>query len=221
MKKLIIFDMDGTLYNFKECSFSDSAFRKKVLSNVKEFIKNRLQKTDKEADLLLREIEKEYGESISIALENKFNVDRYDFFNIVWDISAKRYIQKNPALRILMVKLKIKYDFLLVSDSPRIWINHVLKELSINDLFENDNIYSGEGDLRKSFNNIFQEILKKYQIKPENCISIGDQEETDILPTKKLSMKTVFVNNGGKESLVADYNVCSILEIEKALISFD
>jgi FMN phosphatase YigB (HAD superfamily) len=54
MKKIIIFDMDGTLYNFKEGSFKDSAFRKKVLSNVKEFIKDRLQKNEEEAILLLQ-----------------------------------------------------------------------------------------------------------------------------------------------------------------------
>lgn len=217
MKKIIIFDMDGTLYSFKEGSFGDSSFRKKVLSNVKEFIKNRLRKTDEEADSLLREIEKEYGESISIALENKFNINRYDFFNTVWDIPAEQYIQQSHELKILMVKLREKYDFLLVSDSPRVWINHVLRELSINDLFEKDNVYSGEGDLRKSFNNIFQAILKKYQIDPENCISIGDQEETDIVPAKNLGMKTVFVSSGGIKSLVADYSLCSILEVEKVL----
>lgn len=221
MKKLIIFDMDGTLYNFKEGSFRDSAFRKKVLSNVKEFIKNRLQKTNEEVDLLLLEIEKEYGENISIALENKFNIDRYDFFNIVWDIPAKQYIHKCPELRALLEMFKTKFDFLLISDSPRIWIDHVLKELSINDLFENDNIYSGEGNLRKIFNNIFQVILKKYQVNPENCISIGDQEETDIISAKKLGMKTVFINNSGEKSLLTDYNVCSILEIEKILTDFN
>lgn len=33
-KQLIIFDMDGTLYNFKEGSFSQSGLRKKVLENA-------------------------------------------------------------------------------------------------------------------------------------------------------------------------------------------
>lgn len=214
-KKLLIFDMDGTLYKFKEGSFRNSGLNKKILENAKLFIQNKLEKNQVEAEQILTEIIEEFGEDISIALEKKYNLDRYEYFNTVWDISAKDFIQQNDKLSIILNKYKDKFIFAILSDAPRIWINNVLAELKVKELFA-DNIFSGEGDSRKGFNNAFENILATFEIKPKDCLVFGDQEETDIIPAKKLGLKTVLVNQTG-QSKEADYNVDSILDIEEIL----
>lgn len=214
-QKIIIFDLDGTLYEFKKGSFKQSLIYKKVLENTEEYIRNKLNITKKEAKLILKEIIKEYGESISIGLEKKHKLDRYEYFNNVWNIPAKKYIKSNPFLRNKLLKIKNHFDFVLVSDAPKIWIKHVLERLEIDDIFKN-RIFSGEGNARKEFGNVFDKIVKILRINPHCCIIFGDQEKTDIIPAKKIGMRTVLVNRK-KKSSIADYTIKSILEIEKAL----
>lgn len=215
-KKVIIFDLDGTLYSFKGKSIKESELYKKILENTKKYIIRKLNKDEKDAKILLDEILKEYGENISIALEKKFGINRYDYFNEVWNISAENYINaKSYKLRETLLEVQNGFDLLLLSDAPKIWIEKVLKELKIYNIFKGK-ILSGEGDIRKIFHNAFEKIIENLKIKPENCIVVGDQEKIDIIPAKKLGMKTIFVNQD-KNCSMADYNIKNILEIEKAL----
>lgn len=214
-KKLIILDLDGTLYNFKEGSFKKSGLNKTILRNAENYIMNKLYKTKKEASLIIKKILKKYGENISIGLEKEFGINRFDYFNTVWNIDAKKFIKFDPSVRETILKLSVRYDYLLISDAPMIWIKNVLKELGIAAIF-NNKIISGEGDQRKIFGNIFQMILKNYKIKPENCVVIGDQEETDIIPAKKLGIRTIFVSQK-KISRYADNNIRKFEEVVRVL----
>jgi len=218
MKKLIIFDLDGTLYQFKGGSFKKSGIYEKILKNTEKYIEKTLKKSKHEAGLILQDILKEYGDRISIGLEEKFRIDRYDYFNKVWDIPARQFIKSNSAfLRDTLQRVNKDFDFVLVSDAPRVWMNKVLKELKLDDIF-NDRIFSGEGNVRKEFFNAFNSIKKVFNARAKECIVVGDQEETDIAPAKKSGMKTIFVNKKLKSS-IADYTIQNILEIEKALKS--
>jgi putative hydrolase of the HAD superfamily len=212
---LLIFDMDGTLYNFVEGSFKNSGLQKIILINALKYIMKKLRKTNVEARQILKEINKEFGEDISIALEKKYNLDRFKYFNEVWDIPDKKYIKPNPGLRKLLIDLKRKYDFAVVSDAPMIWISRVLQELKIDDIFKN-RIFSGETDTRKEFGNYFPKIIQHYKVKPSNCFVVGDQEKTDILPANKMGMKTIYVNTVNR-SKIADFNINNILQIKKIL----
>ena len=98
-----------------------------------------------------------------------------------------------------------------MSDAPCIWINNVLNELDINIFFKNK-IFSGEGNKRKIFNNRFDELIKKYNFKPEQIVTIGDQEESDIIPAKKLGIKTIYINN--KKSKIADVSIKNLENLE-------
>ncbi|MDO8436061.1 MAG: HAD family hydrolase [bacterium] len=215
-KKLIIFDLDGTLYKLKGGSFKRSGIYKEVLKNTEQYIIDKLNKTKREAKLILKKIIKEYDESISIGLEEKFKIDRYAYFNATWNISAQKYIKINLGLRTKLLKIKNNFDLALVSDAPRVWIKNVLKELKIENIFTDNNIFSGEGNIRKEFGNAFNKIIKVLNIKPEYCIAIGDQEETDIIPAKKIGIKTILINRRNKTG-VADYVIKDISELKKLL----
>jgi len=209
--KLIIFDLDGTLYKLDGGSFLNSKLNKKILKNVVKYIQKKLKKNKKEAEIILKKIKKKYGENISIGLENDFKINRYDYFNFVWDIQPSQYIKKYPNLKKILAKLNKNYEFVLMSDAPCIWINNVLNELDINIFFKNK-IFSGEGNKRKIFNNRFDELIKKYNFKPEQIVTIGDQEESDIIPAKKLGIKTIYINN--KKSKIADVSIKNLENLE-------
>ncbi len=214
-KKLLIFDLDGTLYELEGGSYNNSLLKKTVLANAKKYLINKLEIEESEAQKKLDSIINNYDENISLGFEKKFNLDRYDYFNVVWNISANNIVKSDYDLHELLNPLTSNYNFALVSDAADIWINNVLEELKIKDLFVN-NIFSGEGNRRKGFGNAFKNIITNLNIKPENCISIGDQEYSDIIPAQELGMKTIFVHPT-KKSEKADVNIKSIKELPQVI----
>lgn len=207
--------MDGTLYEFKGDSFRNSGLYDFIIENTLLYISNKLKKTKIEAQEILNFILKKYKDSISIGLEKEYNINRYDYFNFVWDIDAKKYVKFDSIINSLLLKLQKNFDLVLLSDAPMIWISRILDYLEIREIFKN-NIFSGEGDARKEFDNAFEKICETMNIEASVCIVVGDQEETDIAPAKKLGMNTVFVHSD-KRSFLADYNIKSIADIEEAL----
>ena len=204
--------MDGTLYKFKGDSFRNSGLYGVVIENTVSYICNKLGKTKLEAQEVLDAILKKYGNSISIGLENEFKIDRYDYFNSVWNINAKKYVKFDSTISAFLLELQKNFDLVLLSDAPVIWISRVLDYLGIMEIFKN-NIFSGEGDARKEFGNAFEKICKTMNIKVNRCIVIGDQEETDIIPAKKIGMKAVFI--GKSKNSIADYTINNIHELKK------
>ena len=213
--KLIIFDLDGTLYQLDSGSFQKSSLRRQILKNAETYIAMKLSKNQPDARCILNDIQKQYGEQISIGLEKDFGINRYDYFNTVWNISARRIVKKAPYLKKTLLTLKKTYMLALVSDAPLVWINNVLEELGIQNLFR-DNIFSGEGSYRKGLNNAFPNIVQILKIKPSNCVVIGDQEHTDIIPAKELGMRAILINNT-KKSRIADATIKSIRELPATL----
>lgn len=207
-KGLLVFDLDGTIYKFKGGSFRKSELRKKVLQRAKKFISKKTGFKKERLETLLDNIEKEFGENISLALEKKFGINRQDYFNFVWNIKPRKYIRKKTKLAKTIESLKRHYEIALLSDAPQIWINRVLKELKLENIFFQENIFSGEGNNRKNLNNAFEPLFKIFKVKPNQVIVFGDQEKTDIIPAKKAGAKTVFVNNF--RSPHADFSIKSI-----------
>lgn len=211
-KKSIIFDMDGTLYAFRGGSFKKSGIHKKILHNASLYIASHLAIPKKDADTILGKIVKKYGEDISIGLEKEYNLPRNDYFETTWDIDPKKFVKPDARLkRTLSALSRAKFAFFLVSDAPHVWIEAVLNELGITRYFQN-RIFSGEGNKRKGFGNAFRNVIKQRSLNPKSCIAIGDQENTDIIPAKKLGMKTVRVSNRKVESQ-ADLLIRNINEI--------
>jgi len=62
--------------------------------------------------------------------------------------------------------------------------------------------------------NAFKRILDFTKDLPETHVLVGDNERMDIIPSKKVGMKTIMVWN---ESDIADFNVESIYDVSKII----
>lgn len=213
--KIIIFDLDGTLLTFPNGSFNNSPLSKKVMSNSKLFIKNYFKTDNKEVKKIINYIKYKYGEEISIGLEKEFGIDRSIFFNKVWNIREDNFIKNNPSIRKVLIELRKKYSLYILSDAPQIWIDIALNKLKIADLFKNK-IYSGDGNYRKSLGNGFKNFIKETGLSPKKCISVGDQESTDIIPAKLLGMKTILISKN-KNSINSEITVNKLEELINVL----
>lgn len=210
-KPIIIFDLDGTLYHLRGGSYHRSPLKRNVLKNVQKYIATKLSKNTLEAKQILKNIQAEYNEQISIGLEEKYGIDRYDYFNTVWNIPASGIVKGEPNLKKTLLALHKNFKLVIVSDAPQVWITNVLKELEIDDIFRNS-VFSGEGNYRKGFGNAFSNIIQTLKISAQDCIVVGDQEDIDIIPAKKFGMKTVFIHNS-QRSQAADINIRLISEL--------
>ena len=210
-KKVIIFDMDGTLYRFNGDSFKNSGLYDVVIRNTLIYVSNKLKKTESEAQEILSFILEEYDNSISMGLEKEFKINRLEYFDFVWDIDVEKYVQIDSATKPFLLELQKNFDLVLLSDAPMIWIDRVLDYLEIREIFR-DNIFSGEGDVRKEFGNAFEKICETMNIETSDCLVVGDQEETDIIPAKKIGMKTIFI--GSNKSNSSDHTIDNILKLK-------
>lgn len=208
-KNTLIFDMDGTLYQFTNGSFQSSGLQKNILKRARLFVKNNLNKSDSEVDSIMSEIDDKYGEDISLALEDLYSIDRQKYFNFTWDLPASDFIKYDPVLAKRISVLVPYFNLILLSDAPNIWITRVLQEMELQHVFCK---FSGEGDIRKGLGNAFDYLVAEKKIIPQHSISFGDQLHTDILPAKKLGFKTVLVSQN-VESCSADLTVKDLKSI--------
>lgn len=199
MKKAegIIFDMDGCLYSFDKGTsqtFGQSQFSRELHRNIVAFFQNRFELDPEEALKSYRDFSRRFNGEISLGLEQECDVSRGEYFAATWNINPQKFVERYERLIPALGRLSIRRG--LLSAAPRIWVDKVLNHLDVKDLFE-PAIFSGDPNIRKPHPEAFLQVARFWGVPPESLISIGDQEETDILPAKQLGMATVRV---GKDS---------------------
>ena len=98
MEKLIIFDLDGTLYQFKEGNFVSSRFYQEIKRKAYNFLSETLKISLEQAIELYQQINKDFNGEISLGVERRCNIDRYHYFANTWNLDPKDFIQKNDLL---------------------------------------------------------------------------------------------------------------------------
>jgi phosphoglycolate phosphatase len=208
----VIFDMDGTLYQFPNgTTFSSSPLGEAVKENVTSFIAEEFKLQDDEARLKYRELQMQYDGEMSLGLEQEFSIDRMSFFEETWGIDPENVIVPEPNLKDELAQLSIRCA--LLTSAPRVWATRVLGYIDVINIFD-DLIFTGEPDIRKPNPEAFRAIAKILGLDANQIVSIGDQEYSDIIPAKEVGMRTVRI--GKNVQTDADFiapNVRSALAI--------
>jgi len=113
------------------------------------------------------------------------------FSAFIEDIRIEAYVPP------LLAKLREKYKLGLVSNfayPSGFW--STLHRFELTRFFDTI-VVSGELGFRKPHQKIFEEALKKLDVKATETIFVGDSLKADIYGAKRLGMKTVFVENVG------------------------
>ncbi|HSX00008.1 MAG TPA: HAD family hydrolase [Patescibacteria group bacterium] len=200
--KGIIFDMDGCLYPFDRGSgnsFSESQFGQSIKTQELTFIQNQLGVDAKEAEIINSNLKERFNQHLSLALEYEHDIPRELFFNATWDLQPAQFIDKQPQLLSELSELPVCSA--LLTAAPKIWAERVLEYLGVRSHF-GTNVLCGDQDVRKPDPQVFQQVADMLGFRPEQLISIGDQEHTDILPAQTLGMITVRI---GGYSTNADF----------------
>lgn len=190
MSEILIFDMDGTLYQHDGINgtFKNSSLNNAVLVNSEKFVMNQENCDSKTAKTLVAEALVTDTIGISNFMAKRYGITRGSFFDIVWNINPKSVI-KNFDIQAEIVKKLSKTDkkLFLLTGAPRVWMENALEFLELSDLFER----KFNGEMFETKSEVFQKLADEFD--PTSIISIGDQLESDILPAEKFGIKTLHI----------------------------
>lgn len=198
---MFIFDLDGTLYDLDGVpgtKFGDSRLCSDVIVSTKVVIADLLDADEESAEEVFDYIMCTYSGELSIGLEAEYGLDRYDYFARTWNKEPSKYIEPSGDIAGMLAPFAGRSA--LLSAAPRVWVDGVLNFLGLKDVF-GSRVYTAEPDLRKPNPEIFKLIARELGTEPGRCVSIGDQNHSDIVPAKETGMLTALI---GPEQLDAD-----------------
>ncbi|MGB9721162.1 MAG: HAD family hydrolase [bacterium] len=187
MLKVILFDLDGTLYTSSEVyqKFADAAYhtyakiKNTTIEKAKEILEKRREEMKKERGYAVPYTLALLSCGISIEEWHRENIN---FFN------AGDYLKKDERLKKVLTKLKKRYKLGVFTNNNRIQTERILKALGIEKLF--DYVFAYESfRLIKPDPEIFRLIIKELNVKTEECLMVGDRYHVDLVPAKEQGME--------------------------------
>ncbi|MDD4202938.1 MAG: HAD-IA family hydrolase, partial [Candidatus Omnitrophica bacterium] len=189
-KKLLIFDMDGTLYN----SLDFIIHQRKVST---KWIAAKLGKTNKEIMEMWpwqeRKTESEFVKECGLDLREYYE-GKAEFLDVS-KLSTPEVNEYNSKLRNLLDRLSKKYHLALVTNNGEKVAHKILEALGLDDLFEyiigEDTFFSGKPETA-----MFEKAMNYFVVTPAEVVSIGDNLKHDVDTIEELGGDGIFVPNG-------------------------
>ena len=216
MIKAVLFDLDNTLIDFMK-------MKKMCVENAADaMIDAGLEMKKKEAtEKLFKEYWKigiEHDQIFQIFLEKVDGEINYKILGSA--IAAYRktvitYLEPYPHVIPTLTELKTRgIKIGIVTDAPKIkaWIRLCALKLHY---YPDTVITAEDAGERKPSTKPFKKALKELQVKPKECLMVGDWIDRDAEGAKKLGIKTCFAKYGHIQGKTegADYTINDIKEL--------
>ncbi|MGI8314456.1 HAD family hydrolase [Halobacillus mangrovi] len=124
--------------------------------------------------------------------------------------SKEFHLTKTKGLKNSLLQWKKTKALILVTNSEGYDVDRILKAIDLEGIFE-DVISNAEKPVRTE--DIFQEVLHNYRLKPEETISIGDNFMNEIAPALEMGMKGIYIQSN--DSPVSHPNLKVIESLEE------
>ncbi len=196
--KGIIFDLDGTLNRSK---LYYELYEKQVYVLLSSFL-------NKSTDDVLKILHKNgYLQNHGLtSIIRKLGIDSTYFYDLLSnDLEISRIISKDDKMSDTLLKLQqMGFSLAVSSNSGRSIVSSILKALDIESYFQII-ATSDETDLKPS-PNPYLYTIEKLNLKPNDCVYVGDRIEMEINTAKNLGMMTMFVKSYLLEKENANHN---------------
>ncbi len=208
MIKVISFDLDGTL--------SDLNFDKLIWNT--EIPKLYSEKHNVSLEEAKNKVFFEYNDDIghhrwtdiSYWFE-KFGLDDYN--KLLEDV--KHNIKIFPEVIPILKELKEKYKLIIITQSEKRLLDIKLKAENLGEFFSET--FSTPSDFKKleKDDEIYNKIMEKLKIKPEEMIHIGDDHDFDYLIPKSLGIRSFFLDRSKEQE--GEYIVHNLEEFKEKI----
>ncbi|WP_100551423.1 pyrimidine 5'-nucleotidase [Caedibacter taeniospiralis] len=184
--KHFVFDLDNTLYS------ASSTFFDLQLSNMSDFIVEKLKVTRKEAEFLREEYYHSFGTTMH-GLMHHHGVDPYEFLAVVDNVPLER-LQLNDELLGLLSELKLKGKHLSIFTNGSLYhANRVMSKLTLDKIIHDVVTLECTGLVPKPNPEAYQYCFDRLSIDPRQAVFFEDSSH-NLIPAKQMGMTTVLVN---------------------------
>lgn len=207
---LIIFDLDDTLYVSKRFNKTKENIIIGIVSkHLRTSKKDALKKFYHLKDKLKRDGEKFSTVHVFI----KLGLKREDWIGGMNREDPQKYVKFNQSVYETLKELSKEHKLVVYSNSSKLSVYGTLTVLKIKKFFKK--IYYAENfEESKPNADAFKKILKDNNCKPKDALSVGDSIYKDLLPAKKIGIKTVWISkNTHEQQNGVDYIIKNIKEL--------
>jgi putative hydrolase of the HAD superfamily len=199
--KMIIFDLDNTLYP------RNSGLLQEIGHRIQTWLCDHLRLSWEEAQATRREYYERYGTTLG-GLIAEHNVDVQDYLRFVHDIRVEAYLAPDPALDRMLDGIPLRKA--IYTNAPSEYGRRVLEVLGVNGRFEQLIGIEEVGLRNKPYRDAFERALVLLDVQGPACIIVEDSVR-NLRPAKALGLTTVLVDAEPDEHV--DYVVGSVLEV--------
>ncbi|UCG30942.1 MAG: HAD family hydrolase [candidate division WOR-3 bacterium] len=201
MIKVILFDLDGTLYNSSEVrkKFAEAAYH--ALAKLKKI------PVDK-AKTMIEETREKLKEKHGFPVPYTLTLVRFGMPVEIWHkenisyFDPRDYLSANGELRKLLQGLKKRFKLAILTNNNEVQAERILQALKVQDLFDHVFTYNSFRTMKPNPKS-FQEAARVMGVAPKECLVVGDRYNVDLIPAQDLGMKIYEVKGPeGIEKLV-------------------
>ncbi len=210
MAKAILFDFWGTLV--EQGVWSPIKQVKRIL-NVKlpfsEYVVRMQKVMMTKSFSSLTEAFEAVGKEFGITCDEEQLEELVGMWNKSWML-AKPYSDTTSVLQ----DLKKEYKLALVANSDSFSVRKVLEKFDLEKYF--DEVYiSYEKGMIKTEKDFLQGVLDVLQVKPEECVFVGDSIQSDMDSAERAGIKGILVDRKGRREFPT--KICRLGEIPEKL----
>jgi len=211
---LLIFDLDDTLYQ----SFELRKNREDAFINL--IMKHKKLEFEKAKELYHSTQEKLKSEGKKYTSRETFHnlgIELKEFESVLNEIKIDGFVKKDDSLIKLLKNLSKSHKIIVLSNSPRFIVDKTIELLGIRDFI--DKSFAAEDiGIGKPEPSVLRKIAEEMGYKTKDCVSIGDSVHKEIIPAKKVGMKTVLllaktINIPKEEQKEADFVINELREL--------
>lgn len=196
--KSYIFDLDNTLYSYKNGLFDSQ------LKRMRDYIKLKLKITDNEkADAIRDELYYEFG-STMLGMMRYHNIESKEFLAFIDDIEIDHF-KPNNKLNSYINKLRKNNRTYIFTNASNFHTYRVLKQLGLDKSFDGILTVEDTGLVAKPKTKYFEIGGDRFAIDFHNAIFFEDSSH-NLVPAKHLGMQTVLIHADDDKSAANFYD---------------
>lgn len=208
--KSIIFDQDETLIHP-----NTGLYEQYVLERAKDFARVFSVNDINKAKQMAFEMKIEKCDDSTIKLYDLMKISRSIWYDKIDSIDVDPFLSKDLKLKKFLEKLKNNglLTFLL-TNSPTLQTNKILRAVGLTGS-NFDHLFTWEKgkDPPKPSKEPFLFIFKKFRLKPEECIMMGNEIKVDLRIAHSLNVHTVGINLETKPDKNVDFTIDKLSDL--------
>lgn len=187
MIKVILFDLDGTLYNSTEVrkKFAQAAYH--ALAKLKKI-------SVEEATKLIEDTRAKLKAKHGFPVPYTLTLVRFGMPVETWHkenikfFDPRDHLSANGELREKLLDLKKRCRLAILTNNNEVQAGRILQALKVEDLFDRVFTYNSFKTMKPN-PQFFKSAAKEMGVLPKECLVVGDRYSVDLIPAQNLGMQ--------------------------------